>query len=304
MCRPENIANAPHAPNLHVAAKLGQLFAEPRHLRLKRIGLDLVIEAVDRLDQDFARDDAVASHQKSFEDQGFAAAKEGLVVGHSDLVGADAKFDVPERQDRRYEQSRPPQDGPYPSDELLRLEGLAKIIVRPAVQSIDHVFLGVLGGQHDESGPFPQLAQRHDDIESVAVRQHPVDDGEIVLEIAERLSGIRKGSDDVDNAAQLPEQTAEIGANLRLVFDHQGAHRSSSERVVDGSGKIACIPLAALDAPASPSVSRYGNQGKPQRTDHPRAHVMVKNCLARAILGQCWWVNQSLETTRLVVSTF
>jgi len=75
MCRPENIANAPHAPNLDVAAKLGQLFAEPRHLRLKRIGLDLVIEAVDRLDQDFARDDAVASHQKSFEDQGFAAAK-------------------------------------------------------------------------------------------------------------------------------------------------------------------------------------------------------------------------------------
>src|SRR6478672_3117676 len=66
MCRPENIANAPHAPNLDVAAKLGQLFAEPRHLRLKRIGLNFVIEAVDRLDQDFARDDAVASHQKGF----------------------------------------------------------------------------------------------------------------------------------------------------------------------------------------------------------------------------------------------
>src|SRR5882757_1812134 len=303
MCSPENIANAPHAPNLDVAAKLGQLFAEPRHLRLKRIGLDLVIEAVDRLDQDFARDDAVASHQKSFEDQGFAAAKEGLVVGHSDLVGADAKFDVPERQDRRYEQSRPPQEGPYPRDELLRLEGFAKIIVRPAVQPIDHVFLGVLGGQHDDSWPFRQLAQRHDDIESVAVGQHPVDDGQIVLEIAKRLPGIRKGSDDVDNPAQLPKQTAEIGANLRLIFDHKGAHRSSLERGVDGSSKIACFPLAALDAPASPSVSRYGNQGKLQRTGHPQAHVMVKGCLARAILGQCWWVTQSLETTK-VVSTF
>src|SRR6266404_4717705 len=85
MCRPENIANAPHAPNLDVAANLGQLFAEPRHLRLKRIGLNLVIEAVDRLDQDFARDDAVASHQKGFEDQGFAAAKEDLVTGPGDL---------------------------------------------------------------------------------------------------------------------------------------------------------------------------------------------------------------------------
>src|ERR1700759_5747195 len=100
MCRPENIANAPHTPDLDVASLLGPLYAEPRHLRLKRIGLDLVIEAVDRLDQDFTRDDAVASHQKSFEDQGFAAAKQGLVVGHRDLVGADAKFDVPEGKDR------------------------------------------------------------------------------------------------------------------------------------------------------------------------------------------------------------
>jgi hypothetical protein len=30
----------------------------------------------------------------------------------------------------------------------------------------------------------------------------------------------------------------------------------------------------------------------------------VKGCFAEAILGQCWWVTQSLETTRLVVSTF
>src|SRR5260370_15957521 len=154
MCRPENVANAPHAPNLHVAAKLGQLFAEPRHLRLKRIGLNLVIEAVDCLDQDFARDDAVASHQKGFEDQGFAAAKEDLVVGHSDLVGADAKFDVPKRHYRRDEQSRPPQDGPYPTDELLRLEGLAKIIVPPPVPALAHTFLGFLAGPHEKSRPF------------------------------------------------------------------------------------------------------------------------------------------------------
>src|SRR6476620_7359683 len=235
MCRSENIANAPNAPNLDVAAKLGQLFAEPRHLRLKRIGLNFVIEAVDRLDQDFARDDAVASHQKGFEDPGFAAANEDLVTGHSDLVGADAKFDVPKRHYRRDQQSRPPQDGPYPSDELLRLEGLAKIVVCPAVQAIDHIFLGILGGQHDESWPFRQFAQRHDDIESVTVRQHPVEDCQIVLEIAKRLLGIRKGSDDVDNSTQLPEQTAEVGPNLWFVFDHKGAHRSSLICLGEGS---------------------------------------------------------------------
>src|SRR5258708_2164192 len=55
-----------------------------------------------------------------------------------------------------------------------------------------------------------------------------------VLEITKRLLGIRKGSDDVDNTAQLPKQTAEIGPNLRFVFDHKRAHRSSLECVVDG----------------------------------------------------------------------
>src|SRR6266478_9875401 len=77
------------------------------------------------------------------------------------------KFDVAERQPRRDEQSWPPQDGPYPGNELLRLERLAEIIVRTAVQPIDHVFLGILGGQHDESWPFRQSIQRHDDVESV-----------------------------------------------------------------------------------------------------------------------------------------
>ncbi len=90
-----------------------------------------------------------------------------------------------------------------------------------------------------------------DQARSRASRSPSVDDGQVVLEIAKRLLGIRKGSDNVDNPAQLPEQTAEIGANLRLVFDHKGAHRSSLERVVDGSSKIACFPLASLDAPAS-----------------------------------------------------
>jgi hypothetical protein len=60
---------------------------------------------------------------------------------------------------------------------------------------------------------------------------------------------------------------------------------------------------AVLEAPASPSVSHYGNQGKPQRPGHPRTHVMVKGSFAEAILGQCWWVTQTLEATRLVVST-
>jgi hypothetical protein len=172
----------------------------------------------------------------------------------------------------------------------LRLEGLAKIIVRPAVQSIDHVFLGVLGGQHDESGPFPQLAQRHDDIESVAVRQHPVDDGQIVLEIAKRLPGIRKGSDDVDNPAELPEQTAEIGANLRLVFDHQGAHRSSLECVVDGSSKIACFPLAALDAPREPKCfplwkSRQASEDRPSSGSRNGEELLGPSNLGAMLVG-------------------
>jgi len=42
--------------------------------------------------------------------------------------------------------------------------------------------------------------------ERIAVRQHPVDDRQIVLEIAERLLGIRNGCDNVDDPVQLPSK--------------------------------------------------------------------------------------------------
>jgi hypothetical protein len=146
--------------------------------------LDSISSAVDFLDQRGARDDAVPSHQQRFEDQGLAATQQNLIVSYNGLISADLQFDVSERQHRRSEEPRPPQDGPHPGDEFLRLEGLAEVIVRPAVQAIDHVFLGILGRQHDDSRPFRQLAQRCDDVERVAIRQHPVDNRQIVLEVA------------------------------------------------------------------------------------------------------------------------
>jgi hypothetical protein len=116
------------------------------------------------------------------------------IIGHNGLIGADVQFDVSERRDRRNEEPRPPHHGPHPGDEILRLEGLAEIIIRAAVQASDHVLLGILGRQHDDSRPFRQSAQRCDDVERIAVNQHRVDDRRIVLEIAERLLGIRSGT--------------------------------------------------------------------------------------------------------------
>src|ERR1700726_1137960 len=115
--RSENIADAPHAADLDIAAKLGQLLAEPGYLRFECVGLDLVVETVNRLDQGLARDNAVPAHQQRFEDQGFAAAKQDLGVGHGGLVGADMQFDVAEREDRRGKHARPPRDPPGPRAE-------------------------------------------------------------------------------------------------------------------------------------------------------------------------------------------
>src|SRR5258708_34613813 len=95
------------------------------------------------------------------------------------------------------------------------------------------------------SRSFRQLAQRCDDVERIAIRQHPVDDRQIVLEIAERLVGIRNGCDDVNDPVQRLEQTTEIGPDLRFVFDHKGAHRSSLIWLIDRSYGIAAS--ASLD---------------------------------------------------------
>ncbi|MGX1143807.1 hypothetical protein [Bradyrhizobium ottawaense] len=63
-----------------------------------------------------------------------------------------------------------------------------------------------------------------DHLERIAVGQHAVDDREIIFEIVQRLAGIGNRADEIDDPVQLPEQAADIGADLRFVFDYEGTH--------------------------------------------------------------------------------
>jgi hypothetical protein len=76
---------------------------------------------------------------------------------------------------------------------------------------------------------------------SGAVRQHPVDDRKVIFEIAQRLPRIRNRADRVDDTVQLRQQAAEIGSDLRFVFDYEGAH---ADRPCFG-----VLPALGRDAP-------------------------------------------------------
>lgn len=200
------------------------IFPQARDLRFERVGFDLVVETVDFLDQGLAGDDAIAAHQQRAQDQGLAPPQQDLGIADHRLVAAEMQLDIAKRQHRGREQARPAQDRTHTRDQFLRLERLAEIVVGAAVEAVDDVLLGVLGGQHDDRGTFRRLAQRGDHLERIAVRQHPVDDREIIFEIVQRLAGIGNRADEVDDAVQLSEQPADIGADLRFVFDHERAH--------------------------------------------------------------------------------
>jgi hypothetical protein len=92
---------------------------------------------------------------------------------------------------------------------------------------------------------------------------------------------------------QLAKQPAEVSANLRFVFDHEGAQsglpckrRSIKPRDRDTASLARLWRIGELD------TSRYGSKpckGKTRRSTHHRSRIR-KNRLTpvQAMFGQCW----------------
>src|SRR5260221_5519647 len=88
------------------------------------------------------------------------------------------------------------------------------------------------------------------------------------------------------NPAQLPEQTAEIGPNLRFVFDHKGTHRSSLVCLVDGSRRFEGFPVRRTRRPLPAQV--FPPYGSPRQASEDQPSSGSRNgegLLRRSNLG-------------------
>ncbi len=68
----------------------------------------------------------------------------------------------------------PPRNGPNAGSQLVEIEGLAQVVVRPGVQALDAIGDGVSGGQQDDRRRGLAGADVREEVQAGTIGQHPV----------------------------------------------------------------------------------------------------------------------------------
>jgi hypothetical protein len=111
-----------------------------------------------------------------------------------------------------------------PGEEFARAERLGDVIVRADFQAAHFVFLGALGGQHEDGQVRPGFAKPVTDFDAVEFREHHVEHDEIEFGIQAALRGGEAVGHHVDGMARAFEQVRQPVPQQRIIFDDEDFH--------------------------------------------------------------------------------
>src|SRR5215210_7569321 len=135
-----------------------------------------------------------------------------------------------------------------PRHQLLHAEGLGHVVVRPGLEALDLVLLGVLGGDHDDHDLPVALPQPLAQPDAGLARKHHVEQDEVGPQPARQLRGLRPVQGLV-RAEALPAQVVREGVeDHRVVLDDQDLRRglyaqSTPTPVSPATTRIIAYPL-------------------------------------------------------------
>ena len=121
-----------------------------------------------------------------------------------------------------------PPDRADPGRQFAEVEGLDEIVVRAGVQPLDPVRDLVERGQDDDGRDVAAAAQRLQEADAPAVRQHEIEQDEIVAGCGHRVARRVEAGDPVHGLAVRGDLVAHGGAQHGVVLDQQDAHRLPS----------------------------------------------------------------------------
>jgi hypothetical protein len=142
----------------------------------------------------------------------------------SSIRGRRIEAKVSDLEHRRPLDRRPPRQSAQPGEELRERERLREVVVGAGVQPRDAVLDRVAGGQHQDRGPGPGLAELAADLEAVPPGEEDVEDDRVVLGRLRHPDGVVAGGGDVRAVALVGEPAADQRGHLGLVLHDQHAH--------------------------------------------------------------------------------
>ena len=156
-----------------------------------------------------------------------ARLEHDLRTGASDAVGEAIEFQVADAVEGRLGRRRrapPAGQNLDPGEELGEGVGFGEIVVAPGPQALDPVVYLAERGQDQDRRLASLLAQGPDQGEAVELRQHAVDDEDVVVPALGHAVSVEPVGRVIHHVARLAEGLDEVGRRLAIILDDQDAH--------------------------------------------------------------------------------
>ena len=129
-------------------------------------------------------------------------------------------------QDRRPHCRASPCQRPQACGQLGERERFDEVVIRPDVQAAHPVGDRIPRGQHEDGRPDLRLAKVRTEVEPVTVRQHDVEDEDVVWVLGRQPTAILDRARMVDRMALALQSAPEKARQPVIVFHQQQAHVS------------------------------------------------------------------------------
>ena len=162
--------------------------------------------------------------QKQLHHLKFPPAQADGLPGAGEQARSRVKRDVPEGQYGRGVGPAAAQHRAHTRNELVRLEGLGQIVVRPGVEASDAVILLAARREHHHGRLNALLTQAAQHLQPVQPRHHHIEDHGVVVPAAGVVIGRETVVHDVHGELILFKQNAQGLGEVKLVLGNQQTH--------------------------------------------------------------------------------
>lgn len=195
-----------------------QFLAQSAHHHLYGVGIPFAIP-VELVQQLLLGDHLAGVAHQVLQDQILEAGEHGDFAGDGQLLAGEIQLVVTRLHPGGDETGAAAHQGIEAGQQLVLLEGLDQVVVRPGFQPFHLVLPVAPRGQHYDGEGDLLLAQAADELQAVHVRQAEIDDGHVdgvVGRIVQRHLGIVRA---VNLILGLGQQRGEVVIEQLVVFD-------------------------------------------------------------------------------------
>src|SRR5581483_2226075 len=247
---PQAVAGTPHGLDRPNAEGPVDLLPEVAHVDVDDVRVSFVGEVPDVVQDLRSREHGSRVPHEVLEERVLLCGEVDRGVAPLDDPGGGIEGKVAHPKDGGTLERSAAHQRAEPRGELAERKGFREVVVGTRVEPPHAVLERVAGGQHEDRGPHPSLAEPAADLESVHVRQHDVQDDRVGRGLGAAPQRVLARLGDGDRVALFLKAALEEPRHSRRILHHEHAHRVPAQmlRLSDETEMRACRP-AVLRSP-------------------------------------------------------